>query len=395
MLAQEDASQQLRVVKRQLYFIPYYRLSGHDFSWQMASPKPEPEKKRTLQPVKTPPSKPKTKELEGPFLAINEETEFRDRYVEKNFLACDLEGFGMYSLGIRPAVLRLELFQRAILEASGRVVSVQTSPEVALSRGMKTASSQNTLYRQIIGRVLSLIYFPFWVVELKSHVENRLTIVDAVSETVTKLDATPSLYTVLDREQRSDPQPQVIGFRPLVCPNCGWDLPFKPDEILFFCSSCSRAWQIQATQLSEVPYEIAERPSTGKEEPLKYLPFWVIQAEIDNRPFRFFLPAFRYRRLKFLSDLAMNFSRRQPHYSLLKDEMPDVHGCYYDQEDAVMLAQFIYAGFSSKQVVGMTALRENKFSLGHATLTWFPFKPEGNFLLDLFTGLSLPRNLLL
>src|SRR5215467_6798159 len=32
-----------RVARTQLYFVPFYRLTGHDFQWQDAPPKPAPE----------------------------------------------------------------------------------------------------------------------------------------------------------------------------------------------------------------------------------------------------------------------------------------------------------------------------------------------------------------
>jgi len=37
-----------RVIKRQLYFIPYYRLTGHDFRWEV------PPEKSTRQPLYSP-----------------------------------------------------------------------------------------------------------------------------------------------------------------------------------------------------------------------------------------------------------------------------------------------------------------------------------------------------
>lgn len=369
-----------RVVKRQLYFVPYYRMTGQDFLWEVAPPKPRIEASASV--------------TEGQdLLPEGEEIEFRDRYVEKNFVACDLPGLGMYSLGIRPAVLRLELFRRETLEAIGRVVSITISADRALSLGMKAVDSTHVLYRQVIGKVLSVVYFPFWVVEIESEGENRLTILDAVAETVIQLDAPLSLYTILDRKPTSDPL--VAGFRPLACPNCGWDLPLRPDDVIFFCSSCDRAWQIRGSQLSEVSYQIANGHRAEIGRTVKYLPLWVLQAEVDQRPMRFFLPAFRYRRLKFLSELAIHLSRKQPSYGLSSEKGPEVHGGYYDQDDAVMLAQFTYAGLMSASPGAIRALQEDRFSVAGAALTWLPFKVEGGYLIDPLIGQYLPQALLL
>lgn len=446
--APQQEGKRWRVVKRQLYFIPYYRVTGQDFIWEKAGSEAKPGNAGLMSPVSvkslgfgedptdlsldsiiedglgllsklfkgdsetdrkkqipraTPPAQKqksptanllyqaRSKEPVSLFLIDNDEIEFRDRYVEKNFVASELEDLGLYSLGVRPAVLRLGLFRRAELEASGKIVSANTTPETALRQGMKMAGAENIIYRQVIGRVLSLIYFPFWVVEVEDRGQNRLTVVDAVSESVIKPDAAPSLYTLL--EQKPNSEPAVIGFRPLTCPNCGWDLPVDPDNVIFFCSSCRRAWQIGGKELSQLPYEIAQRPNPRDQEPVKYLPFWVFESKLNNRSCQFHVPAFRCRRLKLLSDLAIKISRKQPLYPVSTGETPPLQGCYYDQEDAVLLAEFICAGLAPKRRGSRTAGDDN-FSVTASKLTWFPFREEANYLLDPFLGLGLPQSLL-
>ncbi len=401
MIAHKQNGIPVRAIKPQLYFIPYYRLTGQDFLWELAAPEPKPEPAAPTGTMSDLPVRQAGLSMDldwgkavSPNLDSDREIQFQDRYVEKNFVACNLNGLDMYSLGIRPAVLRLELFQKKVLEASGKVVSVSIPPEEALSHGMKAADSQNILYRAVIGRVLSVIYFPFWAVEVERQGERSLTILDAVSETMVKLDAPISLHATLDHPSMTDPQ--VIGFRPLTCPNCGWDFPVRPDDVVFFCSSCEKAWQLLRNDLYEVPYQIAGLPNSDQKGPVKYLPFWVLQAQTDkDAPCRFFVPAFRYRRLKVLSDLARMISRKQPSYSLLDGERPEVHGCYYDQEDAAALAQFIHMNMVSKGSGDIKVFQDGKFSVSSATLTWFPFKVQGQSLTDPFTSQSLFQNLLL
>jgi hypothetical protein len=289
--------------------------------------------------------------------------------------------------------LRLRLFHRETLEADGRIVAATTSPEVALAQGLKTALL-NVLYRQVLNRTLSMIYFPFWVVEGERRGRRYLTLVDGVVRTVAMLDASPTLHTVLHRPLAVNPH--VIGFRPLICPNCGWDLPVKPDNVIFCCSSCNRAWQIAGQELSEVPYQIAEKPRRDLQDPLQYLPFWVLQASTSKLGSqRFFVPAFRYRRLKFLSDLAMNLLRQQPAYAVTHDATLNLHGCCYDQEDAARLARFIAAGSRTQNPEELRALQNEQISISTATLTWFPFRDQGYSLVEPFTQTSIPRQLLL
>lgn len=315
----------------------------------------------------------------------------RDRYVEKNFLACHLDGLSLYSLGVRPAVLHLTLFKREALEMQGKVVGVGLAPDAALTHGMKAADPQKILYRQVIGQILSVVYFPFWVIELEKKGEGRLQIVDAVSERVVQMDAPVSAYKGLDEHAAGTTE--VIGFRPLTCPNCGWDLPAKPEDVIFVCVSCEKAWQIRGNDLYEVAYAIADAGALT--EPVKYLPFWVLEIQAGtDQLHRYFVPAFGCRRLRMLSDLARKISQKQPEYVLLKAPKPELHGCYYDQEDAAKLAQFIHAGLD-KSSLEEADLEKIPFHVKNATLTWFPFSERAGGLVDPFTGFSLPKNLLL
>jgi hypothetical protein len=110
---------------------------------------------------------------------------------------------------------------------------------------------------------------------------------------------------------------------------------------------------------------------------------------------RFFVPAFRYRRLKLLNDLAMNMARRQPAYSVTNSATPELQGCYYDQEDAMRLAQFASAGLRAKNPEELRAMQDEQLPISGATLTWFPFADQGYSLVEPFTKTSLPRQLLL
>jgi hypothetical protein len=75
--------------------------------------------------------------------------------------------------------------------------------------------------------------------------------------------------------------------------------------------------------------------------------------------------------------------------------MKDMQGCYYDAEDAFLVAQFIQAGITSKTAEEMRSFNKNNLSLQSATLIWFPFKVNGGNLVDPFTGTMIAQGLLL
>jgi len=217
--------------------------------------------------------------------------------------------------------------------------------------------------------------------------------IDAVSQSVIKADAPMSIYEILNDELNDEPK--VIGFRPLTCPNCGWDFPVRPDDSVFFCSTCSRAWQMYGTELSEVRYQMAEVQWSSRNGQMKYLPFWVFQKTLEGvQPFRFFIPVFRYRRLRFLLDMAVRISRFQPSYAFAEAGGVDLLGCYYDEEDALLLAKFTRLVLESGRIEDLRTNDPNT-SLTDATLTWFPFQVQGEYLLAPFGGTSIPKNLLM
>jgi LSD1 subclass zinc finger protein len=392
--AQHAAAQ---VVRADLYFLPYYRLTGHELRWQSASRQPpgdpaadedtsrdkilalfgsEQDEGRALAAAILAGGRSATQAQEaGPLQLV-------DRYVEKSFVAGDLPGFSVYSLGVRSQVLRVSLLRPGTLTPLGKAVGVGIDLEAAMTRGLKDDGASRIVYRQVLARILSVIHFPFWVVELQQGGESWLTLVDGVTESVVQARAPLALQKSLDIGPSADQQ--TAGFRPLVCPNCGWDLPVSADDVVFLCVSCEKAWQIHGTEMTEVPHEVADVNDLGRTGTAMYLPFW----QLDASSRRYCVPAFRYRRLKALADLATRLSAKPLRYERWTGPRPQVRGCFYDADDAALLAGFVAAG--QERPVTPPAV-----GTGRATLLWLPFKRESRALLDPFTGMALQESLLL
>jgi LSD1 subclass zinc finger protein len=433
-----------RVARTQLFFVPFYRLTGHDFQWQDVPPKPAPESpelasmlvggadrsvERTeieiplgavlgwgadvvlgkragdvvrdllgaspkpepaLEPVVLTPPRPAAAPAAGA------PVQFLDRYVEKTFPAADLPGLGVFSLGVRAQALHVSLFRREALASLGTIVPVQLAQDAAMAQGLASPGFDHVVYRQVLGRILSVIFFPLWVVELAQGDQRWLTVVDGVAESVVQPRAPVALYDALARGGAEEPR--TVGLRPLVCPNCGWALPLEPDDVIFFCSSCSRAWQVRGAELTETPHEIAqigpETAPAGNPGSAVYLPFWQLESKQTAGPDgHAWAPAFRYRRLKALHDLTLRLSAKPPAYHPWTGERPTAQGCFYDAEDAALLARFAAAGRRrTPDAVRAAAQAEPDFEA--TRLTWIPFKRESQSLLDPSTGLALQEALL-
>ncbi len=436
-----------QVARAQLFFVPFYRLTGHDFQWQDVPPKPAPESpalpsmmvggtdraadrpeieiplgavlgwgadlvlgKRAGDVVRDllrAAPKPE-RSLEAAVLTAprplaapgaDAPVQFLDRYVEKTFPAADLPGLGVYSLGVRAQALRVSLFRREALAALGTIVPVQLAEAAAMAQGLASPGFDHVVYRQVLGRILSVIFFPFWVVELAQGDQKWLTVVDGVAESVVQPRVPVALYDALTRGAAAEQR--TVGLRPLVCPNCGWTLPLEPDDVIFLCASCNRAWQVHGAELTETPHEIAEIAAPGAPDVAHaidpasavYLPFWQLEPATAGPEGRAWAPAFRYRRLKALHDLTTRLSAKPPAYRPWTGERPVAQGCFYDAEDAVLLARFAAAGRRrTPDAVKAAAGSEPDFQA--ARLTWIPFKRESQSLLDPSTGLALQEALL-
>jgi LSD1 subclass zinc finger protein len=434
-----------RVTGARLFFVPFYRLTGHDFQWQDVPPKPEPDRpafpgfgeplgagrasdrseveiplgamlgwgadlllgRRAGDMVRDVLGTPRKAErsLDVAVLratrpastpgAGDEEVQCLDRYVERTFPALDLPALGVPSLGVRAQALRVALFERPALAALGSIVAVQMTADLALTQGLAARGFQHVVYRQVLARILSLIYFPFWIVELARDGERWLTVVDGVAESIVNPRAPLSLYERLERAATDEPR--TVGLRPLACPNCGGALPLEPEDVIFVCPACGRAWQIHGVELTPMPHEIADvRPDSANPGPsagLVYLPLWQLQPTGGGEPARAWAPAFRYRRLKALYDVAARLSAKPPAYRPWTGEHPPLRGCFYDAEDAALLARFAAAGQRrTPREVKEAALAEPTFA--GARLTWVPFKRQSQSLLEPSTGLALQESLL-
>ena len=378
LLAHRERGLDCRIVTPHLYFVPYYHFVGHVLRWDNGEPSPPPTlTEDTAYADLLRPSK------------VRQVT-FTDRYVDRNFIAGGLQGACPFSLGVRPAVMRLELFRQAHLLAQGNLASLSMPPKDAVRQGVKAIDKLSILYRQILALDLSVIYFPYWLVEVASNGQRSLTTVDAVAGTVTCLATDAALLHTLNQQPHS--KHTVIGFRALVCPNCGWDLPLRPHDIIFFCDACDRAWEIYGQTLRAVPYQFADLCNGQPDTDFTHLPFWVLTEQTNKaRGKRYFLPAFRYRRLKLLADLAHRITRKQPTYGVREGAKPDAYGCYYDRHDALKFAGFIYVGMRARKTHCLDLRQGEKLSFTNPTLTWVPFHKQGNYLVDPFTNLHLPE----
>lgn len=218
------------------------------------------------------------------------------------------------------------------------------------------------------------------------------TVIDAVSGSVVARGAEEGRFAQFHAAKDDE---HTLGFRPLVCPNCGWALPPRADDFVFYCTTCSRAWKILGEDLLEVPHRIVGRAAPAPHG-VRYLPLWELAGSIgDAPPRRFLAPAFRYRRLKLLADLTARLARYDRPLAAAERDPHDVHGAFFDEDDAAALVAFAAIAAAEDRFDEVEARRDVRLDVDAAGLVWAPFAADAYAYVDPFLGASLPKSLLL
>jgi hypothetical protein len=337
--------------------------------------------------------------------------------IDKSLPAIDAPGLGISSLGLRPEVLKLSLFEHKRAAARGMVAPADLDCGRLMEEQFSYTGEGEVFARTVFAKAASIIYFPVWLVETVSRAgDGGFCVVDGLSEDVW---STSAPVEIIDRLLAPVKGYEAAGLRPLKCPECGAALPVRPKDVVFFCKECSKAWYITGSDFTEVPFRVAG-PVLKSPPPSDLLPFWVVRVRmragdrlLDNKrdlveiapgssipkesdreiPLRFFVPAFEIGNLRALSRIAQGFTRQQPVFqpSDLGDACLPVSGCVISPDDALTLAPLIL--FSLIPKGNKKAL---KFALDaqvepvSAELVYIPFS-RGRFeLTDCLCGLSIP-----
>jgi hypothetical protein len=286
-------------------------------------------------------------------------------------------------------VLRLQLYRPE--HASVRVLPPTLAPARAWEMGLKAVGDGAAVYRRVLRSVLSLVYQPVWAVTVQTTTE-AVVLVDGLTGKALRrsdhhlgVDALP---------EDAPPAATTVGLRPLVCPNCGWALPLKADEIIASCGSCWRAYAIHGSELRAVDYQLGVVAQANQGEGTTHLPFWVLQASLEAERMQLHIPAFRYRRLKFLVDLARVLALKAPAYAHATASPFSGRGAFYDQDDAAALAAVALAATDLISDRRAKQLKQSPLEIHAARLVWMPYRQERDNLIDPFTGRAFALSLL-
>ena len=350
-----------RIKEINLFYLPFYRLRGKTFALETD-------------------------------LGIDSDfrqTKVKTKYLERSFPATQLEGLKIYSLGVRTSVLKLNLFKKGTLREKGKVYPVTMSIERAMEIGLG-ANYKDEPDHCVISKILSIVYSPLWEVNILGVDSSFSIIIDALGENIIDKNAPFQFLTAHLKEGTTRELPS-ISFYTLQCPNCGWDIAVKPEQYVFICDNCYRAWESGAEGFQEAGGAIARVQPIDDSPSLKYYPFWILSAQGG---YKLFIPAFKIGDLTAVYRLATSYTNAQPELDLipLSDEFPAsrMEGAVVRWDDAQELAELVlYSLASHAHPRSAQDKKPVPPEITSRQLVWLPFFEKGLYLRDALLNIGI------
>lgn len=372
-----------------VYFIPYWRIKGLSFSLE----------ERSINDLVN-------KENHGIVFSYGISSTIKtfdisNKYFDVNFLSLDYKLFP-HSLGLRPQSMKLKFVGSS--ENEGKFIKFSsTARDTFLKDYQKnTGNVRKTIF---IGETASIIYSPVYCAD------NR--IYDAV------------LKRPLDLQQRDAEVEQTlltapdekwhVEFLPLICPNCGADLPGEKDALIVFCNNCNSAWNPSNKNFTEINFFTCPED----DQDITYLPFWQLKVNVSGfhletysdliklanlpradskkwieTPFNFYAPAFKLNPALFLR-WCRQLTVTPPLNNLIhKLPLSKIHPVTLSVSEALESTILTMASIISNKSYIAEMISSSNFTLEDFSLVLYPFKIKAGELVHTKLGFPLDINAL-
>jgi predicted RNA-binding Zn-ribbon protein involved in translation (DUF1610 family) len=381
----------------ELWYVPYYRFTGLELRWER-EPSPSagrggPADPRWLAswPIAFAIAGSEAPELfaspriEGDWRARADTVRIGSRRIERS-IAAAATAIAPPSLGLRSGQLRVSLLREDALPRTARVVACAVEAAAAFRQAIGSERRDELLRREVVARVLSLLYYPLWMVRAAPTPGGTVVVVDGCSGAIACAGATPGELPAL--ADASTPLAGAQGLRPHVCPNCGNDLAVQPRDVVFSCDSCERAWLSEGDRLEPVRFAVAAAPPRISEREVAYRPFWEVARGRERR----LVPAFRHASLARLRQLATALSRRADRLDFGAGGghgLRALSGCEIDPTDAAAIAGFFASADRSPHRPPANRDDLAEIAPADARLLWLPLVRDVYGWREPTTGIAL------
>jgi len=306
------------------------------------------------------------------------------------------------SLGLRSQTLKLRFVSP---ENEGVFLKPKVSSKdlLRLAEETLTSSTREPMFaKSFIGETLSQIYSPFYVTE-------------KVFDAVLNRPVSPALAEGFDISAMEGGKPDWrIEFIPTLCPNCGWDLQGEKNALALSCKNCNSLWMNKGKGFAKLEYGLfpSETPDSV------YFPFYKIRADVsgitlssyadlvktanmakvvqggwEEKPFRFWTPAFKIRPQDFLF-FSRNLTLSQPPKEYVT-QLPqgEVLPVTLPVQDAVESLKINLASFIKPPKM-LQVLDTVEIKVKSLVLVYIPFQRSGNELFQPAFNLRTNKTLL-
>jgi hypothetical protein len=408
-LLSRKKSPRLETKRLQLAYAPYWRTKGMVFHWALG-------KRHAVS-------------KEGA-RSWDDAKELKTRNFDLSFPAYKQPDLGLQTLGIRTAALPLQLFHRSRLEGKEIVLPAEVSLQEAIqhSNGFLTLGFSDRSLKveledtQLIGEVYSIVYFPFWVLEVGTNEKSGILIIDAVANRIKRTIWDQDLTSFFENGPSAAPPANFgnLQLTPFTCPVCGWDLPFSPESRTHICPTCARAWAEEHGNYKEMDYQLVAVPG-NLDQAIRYLPFWDLEIQIHTPhevlktradlsklapglrvgsagrngadTIRFLIPAFKIKDIKSLSKLATLFCSSPPQQNFRAKERLEkekIEGVCLAGAEAEEMARVVLISMVPRyHRRARKLLKDTRIQAGLPKLVYYPFYRKGLYLREVNSNHSI------
>lgn len=316
------------------------------------------------------------------------------------------------SLGIHPQVVTLNLAVNG-----NHLIPPQRNAKEALCIAEKRLlqfEEDTAFFERFIGETQCLIYAPFILTEFPRRERYVLKGVWGIcpEQEIDKSEIT-AMLKALDGPSQQGP----LHFLPLICPECGYNLPAVSGAVALLCQNCSRAWWVRRGRFSPLAYGALKISASSKD--LSFLPFWHLTMGLSGLPIKsradlrlsvisyqnppeawsreavqILIPAFKLSPRLFLRvagnmslapiDLSQGDQGLKPGQRTEPVRLP--------LEEAAQAVKVILSDLLKRHRKLYSLIPKTRLRLRHTRLVYLPFKLQGREFVDLCSGQAIPAN---
>ena len=367
-------------ISEAIYFIPYWRINGLSYTIK--------EKEMSI-------------EHQGPLFSYSISSavkgmDISSKYFDINFLSLDSKLLP-HSLGLRPQAMKLKFVGSSKNE--GKFLKFSPASRDAFINDYQTRNGG--IHKAIfIGETASVIYSPVYCANGRVYdaiLKEPLDLQKKEAEVEEALISTPD-------------EKWHVEFLPLLCPDCGADLPGEKDALIVFCDNCNSAWNPSNKNFTKVEFATWQE----KGDDITYLPFWQLKVTISGiqletyadlikvanlpkafseewtkTPFYFYAPAFKLNPALFLR-WCRQLTATPPSKDLIADfTVKKIHQVTLSVNEALKSSLLTLVSLTANKRNFAEVLSSLNFTLKDYSLVLHPFKISASEFVHTKIGLGM------